>query len=88
MGALQNYPRITPFLWLDLNAEEGVESYLDVFQNSRRLDRKSSTVGGGASKGSVRTVAFELDCQKLTALSGGPVFKLTEAVECAALTEE
>ena len=33
-----------------------------------------------APKGSVLTIAFELDGQKFTALNGGPVFKFTEAV--------
>ena len=38
MSALQNFPRITPFLWFDSNAEEAVDFYLSVFRNSRRLD--------------------------------------------------
>jgi predicted 3-demethylubiquinone-9 3-methyltransferase (glyoxalase superfamily) len=31
-------------------------------------------------KGSVMTVAFELDGQAFTALNGGPLFKFTEAI--------
>src|SRR5262245_16465148 len=31
-------------------------------------------------KGSVMTIAFELDGQEFTALNGGPVFKFTEAI--------
>ncbi|MEO6983086.1 MAG: VOC family protein, partial [Edaphobacter sp.] len=38
MSVLQNFPRITPFLWFDMNAEEAVAFYLSVFKNSRRLD--------------------------------------------------
>ena len=38
MSALKNFPRITPFLWFDSNAEEAVGFYLTVFKNSRRLD--------------------------------------------------
>jgi predicted 3-demethylubiquinone-9 3-methyltransferase (glyoxalase superfamily) len=34
----------------------------------------------GRPKGSVMTEAFELDEQKFTALNGGPLFKLTEAI--------
>jgi len=37
MSALQNSPRITPFLWFDNDAEEAVDFYLSVFKNSRRL---------------------------------------------------
>ncbi len=74
MSALENYPRITPFLWFDSNADEAVDFYLSVFKNSRRL--------GGASRPdqTVLTVAFELDGQKFTALNGGPMFRFTEAI--------
>jgi predicted 3-demethylubiquinone-9 3-methyltransferase (glyoxalase superfamily) len=74
MSALQNFPRITPFLWFDSNAEEAVEFYLTVFKNSRRLGDSRGP------KGSILTSAFELDGQTFTALNGGPMFKFTEAV--------
>ena len=80
MSALQNFPRITPFLWFDSNAEEAVEFYLSVFKNSRRLDQFRSADDNSGPKGSVRTIAFELDGQTFTALNGGPMFKFTEAV--------
>jgi predicted 3-demethylubiquinone-9 3-methyltransferase (glyoxalase superfamily) len=37
MSALENFPRITPFLWFDSNAEEAVDFHCTVFKNSRRL---------------------------------------------------
>jgi predicted 3-demethylubiquinone-9 3-methyltransferase (glyoxalase superfamily) len=80
MSALQNFPRITPFLWFDSNAEEAVEFYLSVFKNSRRLDQFRSAGDSSRPKGSVLTLAFELDGQTFTALNGGPMFKFTEAV--------
>ncbi len=80
MSALQTYSRITPFLWFDSNAEEAVEFYLTVFKNSRRLDRVFSPDDAAAPKGSVLTIAFELDGQQFTALNGGPMFQFTEAV--------
>lgn len=80
MGVLQNFPRITPFLWFESNAEEAVAFYLSVFKNSRRLDEVRNLDGSRAPKGSILTIAFELDGQKFTALNGGPVFKFTEAV--------
>src|SRR6266568_7157271 len=80
MSALQDSPRITPFLWFDSNAEEAVDFYLSVFQNSRRLDEVRNTVEGGGSQGGNLTIAFELDGQKFTAINGGPIFKFTEAV--------
>jgi predicted 3-demethylubiquinone-9 3-methyltransferase (glyoxalase superfamily) len=80
MGALESFPRITPFLWFDSNAEEAVNFYLSVFKNSRRLDEVRSNGETHAPKGSILTIAFELDGQKFTALNGGPVFHFTEAV--------
>ena len=80
MSALESYPRITPFLWFDDNAEEAVEFYLTVFKNSRRLDGVRTTDDEGAPKRKPLTIGFELDGQKFTALNGGPLFKFTEAV--------
>ena len=80
MAGLQNFPRITPFLWFDSNAEEAVNFYLSVFKNSRRLGEMRNTHGMSGPKGSILTVSFELDGQKFTALNGGPLFKFTEAI--------
>ena len=80
MSALQNFPRITPFLWFDSNAEDAVAFYLSIFKNSRRLDELRNPGEGQGPKGSVLTIGFELDGQKFTALNGGPLFKFTEAV--------
>ena len=70
--------RITPFLWFDSQAEEAAKFYASIFKNSRvvstsRYDEEASRVSG-RPKGSVMTVAFELDGQEFTALNGGPLF--------------
>jgi predicted 3-demethylubiquinone-9 3-methyltransferase (glyoxalase superfamily) len=80
MSALQDFPRITPFLWFDSNAEEAVDFYLTVFKNSHRLDAPRPVDDSRGSKGGILTIAFELDGQKFTAIDGGPMFKFTEAV--------
>ncbi len=80
MSALQNFPRITPFLWFDSNAEEAVDFYLSVFKNSRRLEEQRKIDDRHGPKGSILTIAFELDGQTFTALNGGPMFKFTEAI--------
>lgn len=79
--AFQEYPRITPFLWFDSNAEEAVKFYLSVFKNSGKLgEMRSSTDTPSGPKGMVLTISFELDGQKFTALNGGPYYKFNEAV--------
>lgn len=76
--------RITPFLWFDHQAEEAANFYASIFKNSRirsiaRYDEAGATASG-RPKGSVMTVAFELDGQAFTALNGGSPFKFTEAI--------
>lgn len=80
MGVFQSFPRISPFLWFDANAEEAVNFYLTVFKNSRRLDEVPTADDSRGPKGSILTIAFELDGQKFTAINGGPMFKFTEAI--------
>jgi predicted 3-demethylubiquinone-9 3-methyltransferase (glyoxalase superfamily) len=83
MSSFETFPRITPFLWFDSNAEEAVDFYLTVFKNSRRLSALKNTGGAPGPKDKVLTIAFELDGQKLIALNGGPAFKFTEAISLA-----
>jgi len=80
MGPLENFPRISPFLWFDANAEEAVDFYISVFKNSRRLAELRNVEGNAGPKGSILTISFELDGQKFTSLNGGPAHKFTEAV--------
>lgn len=72
--------KITPMLWFDSQAEEAAKFYVSIFKNSKlgKISRYGET--GPGPKGSVMTVAFELDGQHFTALNGGPMFKFTEAV--------
>jgi predicted 3-demethylubiquinone-9 3-methyltransferase (glyoxalase superfamily) len=80
MSALENFPRITPFLWFDANAEEAVTHYTSIFKNSRRLDELRNGDDGPGPKGSILTLTFELDGLKFTALNGGPNFKFNESI--------
>jgi len=81
MSALQSFPRITPFLWFDSNAEEAVDFYCGIFPNSRKLGEfRSSTETPSGPKGMVLTVSFELDGLRFTALNGGPNYQFTPAV--------
>lgn len=74
MSTLENYPRITPFLWFDSSAEEAVDFYLGIFKSSRRLNEMRTP------DGKILVIGFELDGQSFTALNGGPMFKFNESV--------
>ena len=81
MSSFQDYPRISPFLWFDSNAEEAADLYVSVFPNSRKLGtmRSSANTPSGPA-GKVLTVSFELDGLRFTALNGGPDHKFTDAI--------
>lgn len=78
------FQRITPFLWFDEQAEEAVNLYVSLFENSRithvaRYTKEVATAAG-RKEGDVMTVAFELDGQAFTAINGGPIFKFNESI--------
>lgn len=84
--------KITPFLWFDMNCEEAVNYYVDVFngaprslKNSKinfiqRYEKGINTPGAEKMEGKILTVEFELAGQKFQALDGGPYFKFSEAI--------
>jgi predicted 3-demethylubiquinone-9 3-methyltransferase (glyoxalase superfamily) len=75
---------ITPFLWFDDKAEEAARFYISIFKNSKIVNIARYGEAGaqvsGRPKGSVMTVAFQLDGEEFVALNGGPQFKFTEAI--------
>src|SRR5881409_3852826 len=76
--------KISPFLWFDHQAEDAVNFYVSIFKNSKigSVTRyaEEAAKASGRPKGSVMTVAFELNGQEFVALNGGPIFKFTEAI--------
>ncbi len=76
--------RISPCLWFNDNAEEAVKFYTSIFKNSQTKtvvhNGDSSAVASGQKKGTVLTIAFELDGLQFMALNGGPQFKFNHAI--------
>ena len=72
--------KITTFLWFDNNAEEAVNFYVSIFKNSKVSKTSRYGDAGPGPKGTVMTIAFQLDGQEFMALNGGPQFKFTEAL--------
>jgi predicted 3-demethylubiquinone-9 3-methyltransferase (glyoxalase superfamily) len=76
--------KITPFLWFDNQAEEAVNFYTAIFENSEivnvtRYD-EAGAAASGRPAGTAMIVAFVLAGQEFTALNGGPQFNFTEAI--------
>jgi predicted 3-demethylubiquinone-9 3-methyltransferase (glyoxalase superfamily) len=72
--------KITPFLWFDGNAEQAVHFYASIFKDSKIGTVMRYGDAGPGPKGSVMTVAFELNGQEFIGLNGGPTYKFTPAV--------
>ncbi len=73
-------PRITPFLWFNMNAEEAINFYVSIFENSKIVNVTRYGEGGPAPVGTVMSAEFQLDGQDFMALNGGPEFPFTEAI--------
>ncbi len=73
-------PRITPNLWFDNEALEAAEFYVSVFPRSEITNVSYYTEAGPRPAGTVLTVDFVLDGQRMTAINGGPQFHFDEAV--------
>jgi predicted 3-demethylubiquinone-9 3-methyltransferase (glyoxalase superfamily) len=73
-------PKISPFLWFDNNAEEAMNFYASVFENSKIGKVSRYPEGSPGPAGSVMTGEVQLDGQNFILLNGGPHFKFSEAI--------
>ena len=76
--------QITPCLWFDNQAEDAAIFYTSIFKNSKienisRYGKEGFEVHG-QKEGTALTVAFQINGQSFTALNGGPVFRINEAI--------
>ncbi len=71
--------KITPFLWFDDQAEEAMQFYTSIFQNSRIVDVRHLGDEVPGPKGKVLTGTFQLAGSEFMALNGGPEFTFTPA---------
>ncbi len=72
--------KITPFLWFDNQAEEAMNFYVSLFDNSKIVNVSRYGEGAPVPAGTVMSATFELDGQTVQALNGGPQFKFNEAI--------
>jgi len=72
--------KITPFLWFDGKAEEAMNFYVSIFQNSKVISIARYGEAGPGPKGTVMSATFQLDGQEFFALNGGPQFTFSPAI--------
>lgn len=84
--------KITPMLWFDNNAEEAVNLYISVFNNSKisgnvsRFD-EAGAKASGQKEGTVMTVPFQLMDINFVAINGGPYFKFNPSTSFYVILE-
>ncbi len=79
-----NEQKIIPCLWFNDTAEDAVNFYMSVFENSKigrtsRYDETSAKLSG-QPEGSVLTMEFEIEDYKFLALNGGPHFQINPSI--------
>jgi len=72
--------KITTFLTYNDQAEQAVKLYTSIFPRSRIVKTTRYGDAGPGPKGSVMTIAFELDGQPFVALNGGPSFTFSQGI--------
>lgn len=75
-----NLQKITPCLWFENQAEEAMNFYISVFENSQVLSVTRYGESGPGVKGQVMTVKFLIEGQEFVALNGGPEFTISPAI--------
>ncbi len=72
--------RIFPFLWFDDQAQQAMNFYTNIFNNSGVGDVSSFENGGPNEDQTVFTGSFTLNGQEFMSLNGGPIFSFTPAI--------
>jgi predicted 3-demethylubiquinone-9 3-methyltransferase (glyoxalase superfamily) len=72
--------KITTFLTYENRAEEAVDLYTSVFENSKILSKSYYGEAGPGQKGSLMTASFELEGQEFVALNGGSGFSFAQGI--------
>jgi predicted 3-demethylubiquinone-9 3-methyltransferase (glyoxalase superfamily) len=72
--------KITTFLTFNDQAEEAVNLYTSIFENSRIVSTTRYGEAGPGPEGSVMSATFELAGQQFIALNGGPSFGFAQGI--------
>jgi predicted 3-demethylubiquinone-9 3-methyltransferase (glyoxalase superfamily) len=72
--------KITTFLTFNDQAEEAINLYTSIFENSRIVSTTRYGDAGPGPKGSLMSARFELDGQEFMALNGGPSFMFAQGI--------
>ena len=80
--------KVTPFLWLEKDAEAAANFYVSLFADSKIVDTARWGKGSPYLQGSVMSATLELAGQQYILFNGGPHFKLNESFSLFASCED
>jgi predicted 3-demethylubiquinone-9 3-methyltransferase (glyoxalase superfamily) len=72
--------RITTFLTFNDQAEEAIDFYTSIFEDSRIVSATRYGEAGPGPRGSLMSATFELAGQQFMALNGGPSFTFEQGI--------
>ncbi len=72
--------RIVTFLTFNDQAEEAVNHYTSIFENSKILGMSRYGEAGPGPAGTLMAASFELEGQEFTVLNGGPNFAFAQGI--------
>jgi predicted 3-demethylubiquinone-9 3-methyltransferase (glyoxalase superfamily) len=72
--------KISPFVWFDNNAEEAMNFYLSIFEDSKVVRVAQMPPGGPGPEGHLLLATIQLEGQEINLMNGGPGHPLTDAV--------
>ncbi len=76
---MQPKNKVTPFLWLDSQAEAAANFYVSLFADAKIVDIARWGKGSPYPEGSVMSATLDLAGQQYILFNGGPHFKLDES---------
>ncbi len=85
---LQPKNKVTPFLWLEKDADAAANFYASLFADSKIVDVARWGAGSPNPEGSVMSATLELAGQQYILFNGGPHFKLNESFSMFASCED
>ena len=77
---IQPGSKVTPFLWLEKDAEAAANFYVSLFSDAKLVDVARWGAGSPHPEGSVMSATIDLAGQQYILFNGGPHFRLNEAL--------
>lgn len=72
--------KISTFIWFDNNAEDAMNFYLPIFNDSKVIKVARNPPGAPGPEGALLVASIQLEGQEFVLMNGGPGHPLTDAI--------